>query len=397
MNILFYSHSWFPFINGITYRYQQIIDVLLKQNHNIILVTPYENAIDYKGITTIKISGTKIPQLFLLNNDDTRKCRIADYTQYHNLYFEITDICNQYNIDIIHCSGPDPFHAMLKIVSLTLHIPLVVMFHTNLSHYGKTFTKSALFTEILFNLPQKLTSCLFIPDLCVYPSKTYYNDMLKNGIINKTDSVYILPICVNGNTFFPSTKTKTIEWKENKIKLLYVGRVEVEKNINCIIKMMDENMSLCILGEGNDIQRLQILSKECNVDVRFIGQIKNTELKEWYSSTDIFIMPSKTETLGFVTLEAMACGAIVCGFNKGGTIDIIKHKQNGFLFHNKKSLRKCINTIHTNPKLAQQIVKNGLKFVKNKTIENSVLGLYNEYTKLVKGYKNKPMKCISER
>ena len=42
MNILIYTHSWFPFISGVTFRYKQIIDVL-KKNNNIISINPYSD------------------------------------------------------------------------------------------------------------------------------------------------------------------------------------------------------------------------------------------------------------------------------------------------------------------------------------------------------------------
>jgi glycosyltransferase involved in cell wall biosynthesis len=381
MNILIYSHSWFPFISGITFRYQQIIDNLLKNNHKVVLITPYEDAIDYKGIKTIKIKGNKIPEFVFSNNDTRKNNRVADYSQYGILLFEILNICIQYNIDIIHASGPDTFQIVLKIVSLILNIPFVVMFHTNVIQYGLTYTNDPLLSEFIYNLPQKITNS-FTPDLCVFPSTTFYKDFLESNLINKSDPVYILPLCLDSNIFYPSKKTKKNEWSENKIKLLYVGRIELEKSIDIIIQMMDSTMSLCIVGEGNDISRLKNMAKTRNVNVGFIGQVQNTELREWYSSTDIFIMPSKTETLGFVTLEAMACGSIVCGINKGGTLDIIKHKRNGFLFHNSDSLKKYIYKIHNNEKLRQKIRKNGLTFIKDKTIEKSVNGLCDEYKKL---------------
>jgi glycosyltransferase involved in cell wall biosynthesis len=164
-----------------------------------------------------------------------------------------------------------------------------------------------------------------------------------------------------------------------------VGRVEQEKNIESIFHCMDESMSLCIVGKGGSEYKNYIhnISKNKNIDVSFIGHVDSKQLRYWYSSCDIFIMPSKTETLGFVTLEALACQAPVCAFNEGGTIDIIKHKINGYLYNNKNELRMYIKLIYGNDEIKNTIISNGIRFIKNKTVENSVQALFSEYKKLI--------------
>jgi sulfoquinovosyltransferase len=51
--------------------------------------------------------------------------------------------------------------------------------------------------------------------------------------------------------------------------------------------------------------------------------MKGQELSEAYASADIFVMPSETETLGFVVLEAMASGVPVVAVAAGGLTDIL--------------------------------------------------------------------------
>lgn len=57
--------------------------------------------------------------------------------------------------------------------------------------------------------------------------------------------------------------------------------------------------------------------------------MKGQELSEAYASADVFIMPSETETLGFVVLEAMASGVPVVAVAAGGLTDIVQHNQTG--------------------------------------------------------------------
>ena len=53
------------------------------------------------------------------------------------------------------------------------------------------------------------------------------------------------------------------------------------------------------------------------------GMLRGEELSTAYASADIFMMPSETETLGFVALEAMASGLPVVAVAAGGLVDII--------------------------------------------------------------------------
>lgn len=51
--------------------------------------------------------------------------------------------------------------------------------------------------------------------------------------------------------------------------------------------------------------------------------LRGEELSAAYASADIFVMPSETETLGFVALEAMASGLPVVAVAAGGLVDIV--------------------------------------------------------------------------
>lgn len=69
--------------------------------------------------------------------------------------------------------------------------------------------------------------------------------------------------------------------------------------------------------------------------VVFTGMLQGVELSQAYASGDVFMMPSESETLGFVVLEAMSSGVPVVAARAGGIPDIIPEEQEGktsFLF-----------------------------------------------------------------
>lgn len=79
----------------------------------------------------------------------------------------------------------------------------------------------------------------------------------------------------------------------------------------------------------------------------FTGMLLGEELSQAYASGDIFVMPSESETLGFVVLEAMSSGLPVVAARAGGIPDIIPDDQQGktgFLF-NPGDLDDCLSKL----------------------------------------------------
>jgi glycosyltransferase involved in cell wall biosynthesis len=57
--------------------------------------------------------------------------------------------------------------------------------------------------------------------------------------------------------------------------------------------------------------------------VRFLGIKRGDELVRHYRAADVFVFPSRTETLGLVMLEALACGVPVAAYPVQGPLDVV--------------------------------------------------------------------------
>ena len=87
--------------------------------------------------------------------------------------------------------------------------------------------------------------------------------------------------------------------------LLYVGRLGAEKNINLIRKVLDRipETRLAIVGSGPAEPELR--ETFANTDTVFMGLMQGEALSRAYAAADLFVMPSESETLGFVVLEVV--------------------------------------------------------------------------------------------
>lgn len=81
--------------------------------------------------------------------------------------------------------------------------------------------------------------------------------------------------------------------------------------------------------------------------VVFTGMLLGEELSQAYASGDIFVMPSESETLGFVVLEAMSSGLPVLAARAGGIPDIIPDDQQGKTgyLYNPGDLDDCLSKL----------------------------------------------------
>ncbi len=119
---------------------------------------------------------------------------------------------------------------------------------------------------------------------------------------------------------------------------LYVGRVAVEKNIEAFLAL-DLPGSKWVAGEGPALASLRAKYPKAN----FMGVLNQQELADVYSSADVFVFPSKTDTFGLVLLEAMACGLPVAAYPVTGPLDVIGDAPAGAMHHDLK--QACLDAL----------------------------------------------------
>lgn len=161
----------------------------------------------------------------------------------------------------------------------------------------------------------------------------------------------IVPNAVDTSTFYPSEKPLT--YKDKK-KLLTVARLRPIKGIPyllealSLLKRQRTDFSLDIVGDGPNRYEYEELTKEfsLNTMVNFHGLKQKKEVAEFMRSADVFILPSLTENLPCVLIEAMAVGLPIVATSVGGVPEIVKEEM-GILVPPKEpqKLAEAINYI----------------------------------------------------
>lgn len=105
---------------------------------------------------------------------------------------------------------------------------------------------------------------------------------------------------------------------------MYMGRVAVEKNLEQFLDLELPGTQV-VVGGGPDFGKLR---KKYPAAV-FTGPLFGVELAKTLSAADVFVFPSRTDTLGLVMLEAMACGVPVAAFPVPGPADLLTEGSTG--------------------------------------------------------------------
>jgi glycosyltransferase involved in cell wall biosynthesis len=124
--------------------------------------------------------------------------------------------------------------------------------------------------------------------------------------------------------------------------LVYVGRLSAEKNIERLKPILEAlpGTSLALVGDGP--HRKALAEHFAGLPVHMPGFLRGEELAAAYASADLFVMPSRTETLGLVVLEAMSSGLPVVGARAGGIPEMIVDGVTGTLFDTESQAVEAI-------------------------------------------------------
>lgn len=151
----------------------------------------------------------------------------------------------------------------------------------------------------------------------------------------RKDSIIINPP-VNINDFKKSSR-------KPKDFYLLVSRLSPYKKIDLAIEAFNQlDKRLLIAGEGNDKNRLEILTDSKKIE--FLGYISDQKYHELLSECKAFIFPGE-EDFGLTPIEAMASGRPVIAYGKGGVTETVVDGETG-LFFNQPTAESLISAIN---------------------------------------------------
>lgn len=293
-----------------------------------------------------------------------------------------------YDHDIIHAHYPPPLASYYAAkASKKKKTPFILTYHCDLvlpKVYGSLVT--SLYRLSLGRRTLKIT------DGVIVTTKTYAATSRNLWNIEPV----IIPNAIDPSEFNPEGVGDNIRKKhhlENSKMILYVGRLKYHKGLEYLIESAQytaADVKYVLVGGGEFKPRLKSLTNELKLNDRIIlaGEVPNSELPQYYSACDIFVLPSvsRLEAFGIVGLEAMASAKPVIISDIPGVREVIEEGVCGLLTEpmNPQDLGEKITKLLADPALMKKMGEAGKqKVLKEFTWEKVVAQTEEMYNNIL--------------
>ena len=201
------------------------------------------------------------------------------------------------------------------------------------------------------------------------PSKYLNQEIIKAYKINPKQAV------VNYNA---SENPEIIPFGAERVKhqIATTARLVAWKGIDGIIKAVAilnktvPDVRLVIAGDGPELENLQKLANDLNVSdkVTFLGNVSRAETWQLRKNSEVYVLNSTYEGLPHTVLTSFASGIPTVATNISGTNEAVYHEKTGLLVEpgDSNGLANAIERLFNDPKLCEQLVKNGTELLKEK-------------------------------
>jgi glycosyltransferase involved in cell wall biosynthesis len=315
MRIAIVTEVFWPKVDGITNRLANTIRCLREQGHEVLVIAPQAAVASHAGVRVVRVPGIAFPPypgLQIAAPDP----RIA---------WELWRFAPQ----VVHVVGPACLGLWGIAAARGLGLPVVASYHTDLPaympEYGLGWAQPAVWPLIRW-----VHNAAHV-NLC--PSRHTRDELRSHGVEN----VGLWRGGVDTHLFSPDRRSIEMRMRMTGGRPdgpvgLYVGRVSPEKNLHRLTEALEAvpGLRLALVGDGPGRAALERALPADRVE--FLGFLRGAELATAFASADVFLMPSTTETLGFVVLEAMSSGTPVVAARAGGIPDLVQDGHNGLLY-----------------------------------------------------------------
>ncbi|HLP52543.1 MAG TPA: N-acetyl-alpha-D-glucosaminyl L-malate synthase BshA [Chitinophagales bacterium] len=315
---------------------------------------------------------------------------LFQYQPYESaLASKIVDVAQFEKLDILHVHYAIP-HASSALIARSIlkekgfSLPFVTTLHgTDITLIGKDPGYKPV-VEYSINHSDGITSV----------SQSLKDDTYQNFSI--TREIEVIPNFIDFSRFKKTNKDhfkKAIAPNGEKI-LTHVSNFRKVKRVEDVVNMFNivhkqTPSKLFLVGDGPERMGIEILCRNLKIceDVRFLG--KQDAVEELLAVSDLFILPSETESFGLAALEAMAVEVPVISSNAGGIPEINIQGKTGFMSNvgDYEDMAKNAIYILQDENRLKEFKANALAHAKTFDIAN-VLPQYEAYYNKVISYHN---------
>jgi glycosyltransferase involved in cell wall biosynthesis len=183
---------------------------------------------------------------------------------------------------------------------------------------------------------------------------------------------------VDTTTFSPAWRNVD----DGVVRLGFVGRLTTEKNVRFLARVEQalvaqgiSNYRFVIVGEGSERPWLTEHMRQ----VELTGVLRGEVLSRAYANFDLFVFPSRTDTLGNVVQEALASGVPAVVSTEGGPKFVISEGVTGFAAATETEFIARVIDMVQQPRLRREMATAARQAMADRTWDDVMSHVYNYY------------------
>lgn len=324
---------------------------------------------------------------FYLNKKS--KNRLLNYMQIALLFFfRVPKLIKSESIEVV--CFQDPITSFITIVSLKLRKINVKIITETHGDFIETIIleKNLFFPKTYRYLFEKVAKISFQNSDVIRTISEFTENQVNKFNLNKQ---YVrFPAWIDINKYI-STRREIANIES--FKILFAGTISPRKNPQILVEAidyLDESIILEIIGKPINNEYFEQLKKRIENSkhkkkILITPHLSQDELINKYLQYDLFVLPSISEGLGRVVIEAQATGCPVLVASDTGIVDLVMDGETGFIFENNNALdlSSKLDALIKDRELLFQVGLNSKEFVKNNFNENNFKFGYKKLFDLV--------------
>ncbi len=273
----------------------------------------------------------------LSNNVHYHEVTVPEYPLFHYLPYELAlssklvDMVKLHKIEVLHVHYAIPhayagYMAKKMLQEDGIYVPIVTTLHgTDITLVGShPFYKTAVTFSI--NKSDAVTSV----------SQSLKEDTLR--LFDIKNDITVVSNFIDLDKYSHSFKDcqRAMLAKEDEKIITHISNLRAVKRVKDVISIFyniqkELPAKLMLVGEGPERENIEMQCQELGILDKVVFFGKSNEIDKILCFSDLFLLPSETESFGLAALEAMASSTAVISSNTGGIPEVNIHGVSGFL------------------------------------------------------------------
>jgi len=321
---------------------------------------------------------------------------LFEYPPYTDaLASKLTEVAVEYSLDLVHMHYAIP-HAVSaylarEILKPVRYLPVVTTLHgTDITLVGRD---PSFLPITRFGIEQSDRVTAISQYLRLATCETFRTDCEIEVIYNFIDSDY-----------YRRTRNESLRRAlapDGEKIILHISTFRPIKRITDCIEVLARmralqngsgsqfGVKLIMCGDGPERQDAETLAARLGVEnfVQFVGKQPQSQIRDYLSVADLFLLPSQSESFGLSALEAMACEVPVIATRVGGVPEVIEEDGCGYLFDigDVDGMAEAAIQVLSDDSLRERLGRRGREIAVTRFTTDQIIPQYEQLYKSVIG------------